>query len=303
MPAADEEELHLYSVNGAGTHPIQVSMMLNGLAHTLELDTGAAVTIMSQGEYQQLFPGVPLTKSSTLLRTYSGEPLSLLGVMNVEVPYKQQRESLKLNIVSGKWPSLLGRDWLQHLKLDWGEIKALASHTEGSLDYLIEKYNTLFTEGLGTIKTFQARLQVDPEGPPKFFKPRTTPYAIQEAVEDELDRLEREEILEKVTHSEWATPVVVVPKADGSVRLCGDFKVTINPLLKVDQYPLPKAEDLFATLAGGQQFTKLDLLQAYLQLELHPDSMKFCTINTPPVSTSIPACHLVLPLRRHSSKG
>ena len=170
---------------------------------------------------------------------------------------------------------------MQHLKLDWGEIKALASHTEGSLDYLTEKYNTLFTEGLGTIKTFQARLQVDPEGPPKFFKPNTAPYAIREAVEDELDRLEREGILEKVTHSEWATPVVVVPKADGSVRLCGDFKVTINPLLKADQYPLPKAEDLFAILAGGQRFTKLDLSQAYLQLELHPDSMKHCNINTP----------------------
>ena len=205
----------------------------------------------------------------------------MLGVMNVEVQYKQQRKSLKLTIVSGKGPSLLGRDWLQHLKLDWGEIKALASHPEGSLGYLIEKYNTLFTEGLGTIKTFQARLQVVPESPPKFFKPRTAPYAIRGAVEDEFDRLEREGILEKVTLSEWAMPVVVVPKADGSVRLCGDFKVTINPLLKVDQYPLPKAKDLFATLAGGQRFTKLDLSQAYLQLELHPDSMKYCTINTP----------------------
>ena len=118
-------------------------------------------------------------------------------------------------------------------------------------------------------------MQVDPEGPPKFFKPRTAPYAIRGAVEDELDRLEREGILENVTHSQWATPVVVVPKADGSVRLCGDFKVTINPLLRVDQYPLPKTEDLFATLAGGQRFTKLDPSQAYLQLELHPDSMKY----------------------------
>jgi len=50
-----------------------------------------------------------------------------------------------------------------------------------------------------------------------------------------------------------------------------------NPFLKVDQYP---AEDLFATLAGGQRFMKLDLSQAYLQLKLLPDSMKNCTINT-----------------------
>jgi len=46
---------------------------------------------------------------------------------------------------------------------------------------------------LGTIKTFQARLHVDPEGPPKFFKPRISPYAIRGADEDELDRLDLEE--------------------------------------------------------------------------------------------------------------
>jgi hypothetical protein len=50
--------------------------------------------------------------------------------------------------------------------------------------------------------------------------------------------------------------------------------------LKVDQYPLPKAEDLFATLAGGKKFSKLDMSQAYLQMKLHPEWLKFCTINT-----------------------
>ena len=80
--------------------------------------------------------------------------------------------------------------------------------------------------------------------------------------------------------SEWAAPVVPVPKADGSVRLCGDYKVTINPELHVDQYPLPTPEDLFATLAGGMVFSKLDLSHAYQQINLHPDSRKYTTINT-----------------------
>ena len=73
---------------------------------------------------------------------------------------------------------------------------------------------------------------------------------------------------------------MAVPKPDGRFRICGDFKVTVNQVLHVDQYPLPKVEDLFATLAGLRKFTKLDLSQAYLQLELHPDSMKYCTVNT-----------------------
>ena len=84
----------------------------------------------------------------------------------------------------------------------------------------------------------------------------------------------------KITHSEWATPVVAVPKPDGQVRLCGDFKVTVNQALQVDQYPLPMVQDLLATLAGGKYFTKLDLSQAYLQLKLHPESLKYCVLNT-----------------------
>ena len=255
-------------------------MVINGKAHTLELDTGAAVTIMSQGICQNLFPGVSLTKSKTLLKTYSGEAIPVLGMMDVNVQYGEQIKTLSLTIVSGTGPSLLGRDWLQHINLDWGEIRTLACWTEGSLEYLLEKYSGLFSGGLGTIKTFLAKLHVDPSGTPKFFKPRTAPYALRESVEGELNRLENERIIEKVTHSEWATPVVVIPKADGGVRLCVDFKVTINPVLKVDQYPLPKAEDLFATLAGGKRFSKLDMSQAYLQLQLCPDSMKYCTINT-----------------------
>lgn len=67
-----------------------------------------------------------------------------------------------------------------------------------------------------------------------------------------------------MTHSEWATHIVAVPKPDGSVRICGDFKVIVNQSLSVDQYPLPKVEDLFATLAGGKKFTKLDLTHCSL---------------------------------------
>ena len=73
---------------------------------------------------------------------------------------------------------------------------------------------------------------------------------------------------------------MAVPKKDGRVRLCGDYKVTINPTLDVDQYPLPVPEALFATLSGGKTFTTLDLSQAYQQLELEQESRKYLAINT-----------------------
>ena len=60
---------------------------------------------------------------------------------------------------------------------------------------------------MGTINTFNAKLYVDPNVPPRFFKACTVPYAMKGAIEEELDRWEREGIVEKVTHSEWATPL------------------------------------------------------------------------------------------------
>ena len=74
---------------------------------------------------------------------------------------------------------------------------------------------------------------------PSFHKPRQVPYALRPKVEAELTRLEKEGILSKVEYSEWATPIVTVVKRNGSVRVCGDFKVSVNPVLLAEQYPLP----------------------------------------------------------------
>ena len=125
------------------------------------------------------------------------------------------------------------------------------------IDELCAKYSNVFKEELGMICPFKAHLEIDDRASPRFCKARTVPYSIREAVEQELDRLEAEGTLERVDHSEWATPVVVVPKSDGHYRICGDFKVTLNPVMSIDQYPLPKPQDLYATLSGGKHFTTL----------------------------------------------
>lgn len=62
----------------------------------------------------------------------------------------------------------------------------------------------------------------------------------------------KEGILEPVTHSSWAAPIVAVPKEDGRFRICGDYKVMMNQELDIEQYPLSGPEDLFSTLAGGK---------------------------------------------------
>ena len=119
-----------------------------------------------------------------------------------------------------------------------------------------------------------------PDARPKFCKARPVPYALQEAVEAECNRLESEGIVERVEFSESATPIVHVPKADGTTRSCDDYPVTANPQLHVPQYPIPLLEDVFLKLRGGKRFTKFDLKSAYQQLPLDPESQQFVTINT-----------------------
>ena len=99
-------------------------------------------------------------------------------------------------------------------------------------------------------------------------------------MEQDLERQVHNGVLQRVEYSEWGTPIVVVPKPSKAVRICGDFSVTVNPQLKINQYPIPRPEELFAALNGGKQFTKLDFSEAYLQLELDEESQQFMVINT-----------------------
>lgn len=89
-----------------------------------------------------------------------------------------------------------------------------------------------------------------------------------------------EGILEKVNHSHWATPVVSIRKSNNKIRLCGDYKVTLNKNLLMDEHPLLTIEELFASMSGGTKFSKLDLTRAYLQLEVDPECREYLTLST-----------------------
>ena len=97
-----------------------------------------------------------------------------------------------------------------------------------SLQEILDKHKAIFSEELGLITGTTAKIHIDNQAEPKFCRPRTTPYALTEKVNQEIDHLERSGIIKPVEFSDWASPIISVVKPDGSVRLCGDYKVTIN---------------------------------------------------------------------------
>ena len=85
---------------------------------------------------------------------------------------------------------------------------------------------------------------------PCFYRAITVPWALRTKTEHELQCLTEQKAIEPVFMSEWAAPIVLVMKADGPIRICGDYKITINHAAKPDVYPLPCVEDFYATLSG-----------------------------------------------------
>ena len=211
--------------------------------------------------------------------------------MKVHVSYHHQRQTLTY-VLEQNGPSLFGRDWLSILQLNWKFIKWTTSNTtDPEVEAMLSKYSEVFKDELGTIKGYTAKLQIEENASPKFCRPRPVPFALKPKVDEGINRLIKGGIQTNIFHTSWASPIVVVPKKDCQVRLCGDYKVSINRCLKVDQHPLPSPEELFSTLSEGQQFSTLDLSQAYQQLLMEPSSSEYTTINTHRGSTH--ECHLV----------
>ncbi|XP_064639574.1 uncharacterized protein K02A2.6-like [Lineus longissimus] len=256
---------------------------------------------MSKTEYEKQFSHIPLLKTPVKLKTYTGDQISVCGKAHLNVKYKSQSANLPLIIVDhpGK-PALLGRNWLEKLKLNWNKIlecdtdsvhklgetsvkdenSSVDHKVKDRLDLILRKYSSVFEDSYDAMHGHSAHIRIKEGAKPVFHKPRRVPYALREPVEAELKKLEENGVIEKVDHAEWASPIVVVPKTDKTVRICGDYKVSINPLVEDEQCTLPTTQDLYVQLAGSKVFSILDLSHAYAQLSVDPESRKYLNINT-----------------------
>ena len=132
--------------------------------------------------------------------------------------------------------ALFGRSWLQIFKINWPHIKLIREviDSDNAIASLVERYSAVFNNKIGKFKGQPAKLHVQSGAIPVHHKYRSDPFTIRHKVEAELDELEKQDIISPITHSEWTTSVVPVVKKNGSICLCGDFKVTLNPELVVD---------------------------------------------------------------------
>lgn len=254
-----------------------------------EVDTGSAVSILNDEDRKKFFNNFTLQATDTKLISYCNTEISVRGFITIKVFYRNLQKNLKLYIVQGSRLPILGREWICRLGLDLNNLYELSVNfvDKPSLNVLGEiekfkvKYAKVFDGSLKEgIQNYKAKIQLKPDAKPVFQKYRQVPFAIKPLVEKELNALVESGVLVKVDHSEWATPIVPILKGKGKVRICGDYKTTLNPRILIDSHPLPTLDELAEEMVDGEKYTKLDLFKAYYQMTIDENTQNLLTLST-----------------------
>ena len=269
--ASDHSESSFLGSISGEEDPWVITLNLQEKPVTLHIDTGAEVTVISEKVWGSV--GRPeLTRSDRTLRGPDSRIIPTLGKFLGTFKRGQRRAVGEVYVVKTLTNSLLGRPTIQDLDI----LKVIAAVNLSPKD----QYPSLF-RGLGKLKgDYHIELRDDAR-PFALSTPRRVAIPLLKSVQQELDRMERTGVITKVNQpTEWCAGMVVVPKANGGVRICVDL-TKLNESVKRERHPLPAVDQTLAQLAGAKLFTKLDANSGFWQIPLDPISSLLTTFITP----------------------
>lgn len=281
-------------INRLNSSALTTLVNINGKEVRMEIDTGASGTVIHIDHLKELFPELKLGDSSRNFKLLTGESVDVVGSAYVSVTHNKRKFDVEITVVNattGVLP-LFGQDWLDLFYSGWRDFflafqEAEKVHKIQEFDVnklkneICAKYKSVFSGDMfKPIKDFEAEIVLVPDAPPIFCKPYSVPYGIRDKVEEDLKRLVDVGILIPVKHSKRASPIVVVKKQNGDIRICVDGKRTLNRYIETEHYPLPVIDDILADMSDSKVFCVLDLTGAYQQLAVSKRSQELLTINT-----------------------
>lgn len=264
----------------------RLSVEVNGVTIVTDCDTGAPCSLMAASTFDRLFNRKILRPCHRPFRGYTGDLLNLTGEFTASVRIGDQIRKSTIVVTNYDRPTLLGRNFLRAFGFELVQVNK-PHHTVNSIsnyNEIIEQiksdFSEVFKSGLGTYNVSKVKLPLVKDATPIYFKARPIPLAFRDGIEKQINNLVEMGVYIPTEDSEHGTPIVPVLKPNGEFRICGDYKSTINKFLLDFKYPLPRIDQIFASMQGGKLFTKLDLSNAYNQLVLDEESQKLCTLST-----------------------
>ncbi|UYV61148.1 K02A2.6-like, partial [Cordylochernes scorpioides] len=242
-----------------------------------KIDTGAEVSVMPEGIYLQHFGYLKTEKADKNLFAVS-KKIEVNGMFQAFLESKRQKCEETIYIVKGVARPLLSCRASEILGLVW-RINIVEDHTPTKLDPML-KFPKLFN-GLGKLDIpYEIKLKEGAK-PYSIYTPRRVPIPLMKELQMELERMTSNGVIEKVEgSSEWCSPMVLVAKPSGKLRICVDLSILNKNILR-EIHPIPVVEHTLAQLKGAKVFTKLDANSGFWQIPLSSESSALTTFITP----------------------
>lgn len=269
---------------------VLVQLSIEGKSVRCEADSGSKYAVMSKLELERLGITKELEPCFVVLQTYSRDFVNVLGCINVDVSFRNRfAHNLRLLIVDGNYDTVFGREWLVALNiaLVFGPTStcinslSLSFELGPALTKLTAEFQDIYHDSFSIVKNAMFNVTLKPGTKPIFCRHRNIVYAFRDAVDREIDRLVDAKIYEPVDSSDWATPLVVVQKSNKTVRLVGDYSVTLNNCIVHEDYPIPNVEEILYDFGCCKNYSKFDIREAYMHMPVSEETAKLLTVNTP----------------------
>ena len=259
-------------------------------------DTGSSRTLLAASIFYQLVKRqhrTPLLNPSTLrLQSVTGHSLKVLGQTQIKISGAGcidvlVVEGLHNDLILGidaiskgegrlDFPSRTFRWFNKQWPLQGEQASQIIGTIEGSLisgiasiDKLISAYAHVFSSKLKPLTPCKVEpIRIITEGEPICQRAYRTPLTKRQNISTAIDEMLAQGIIQP-SCSPWASPVTLVPKSDGSIRFCVDYR-KLNQVSKRDRYPLPLTGDIFAQMEGTSVFSTIDLKSGFHQILVHP---------------------------------
>ena len=255
------------------------NVIINGKATVAIIDTGASMNVLPL----KMFPNAKFSPTHVKLNAWGAIPLKVVGELSCSIRYKERRADETFIVVDTDENSvpLMSSSLCRKLGLFQELVPAGPELAQSvSATDFTSTFPEVF-EGTGLIKNVEVKLHVKENAVPYSVPNRRLPLALHSQVKKELDKMVEDDIITPVSDpTPWCSPIVVVKKKDDKIRICCDYR-ELNKYVKRQHFPIPRLDDLLASVTNAECFSLLDCKSAYYQVRVSSDSQHFLTFGTP----------------------
>ena len=254
----------------------KIIVMVNDQPVSMIIDSGASCNLITPEIADNLIRhGAKRVSKETKIWPYGSPPIVSTYYLDATVNFREVQTRAKLLVVDSNASSLMGKSTAEEL----GVLKIMVNAL--SNDELFSAYPNVVNKKLGKLKDCEVKLHIDRTVPPVANKHYRIPFHLRDKVEEELQRLLRNDIIEEAHGpTEWLSSIVVVPKSNSQdVRICVDMRKPNQAIVRT-RHITPTLDELIPVMNNAKIFSKIDLRNGYHQLLLHPESRYITTFST-----------------------